>query len=62
VERLHFVAEIGERHALRVSVNSFAGQLSFGLCADPEIVDGLDAMAAGVEAEAQSLISASSGA
>ena len=31
VERLHFVAEIGERHALRVSVNSFAGQLELRL-------------------------------
>ena len=40
VEHLHFVAEIGERHALRVSVNSFADELSFGLCADPTIVDG----------------------
>ncbi len=62
VEHLHFVAEIGERHALRISVNSFAGRLSFGLCADPAIVDGLDAMAAGVEAEAQSLSEASRGA
>ena len=52
------MAEIGERHALRVSVNSFADELSFGLCADPEIVDALDAMAAGVEAEAQALIAA----
>ena len=35
-DALHFVAEIGERHALRVSVNSFADELSFGLCADPD--------------------------
>ena len=59
VERLHFVAEVGERHALRVSVNSFADDLSFGLCADPHIVEGLDEMAAAVEAEAQALIAAS---
>jgi Wax ester synthase/diacylglycerol acyltransferase catalytic domain/WS/DGAT C-terminal domain len=59
VERLHFVAEIGERHALRVSVNSFAGEtLNFGFCSDPQIVDGVEAMAAGVEAEARLLIAA----
>jgi diacylglycerol O-acyltransferase / wax synthase len=59
VARLHFVAEIGERHALRVSVNSFAGHtLSFGFCADPQIVEGIETMAAGVEAEAASLIAA----
>ncbi len=58
VEHLHFVAEVGERHALRVSVNSFADELSFGLCADPEIVEALDAMADGVVAEAHSLIAA----
>ena len=52
------MTEIGERHALRVWVNSFADELSFGLCADPTFVDGLDAMAAGVAAEAQSLITA----
>jgi len=61
VTQLHFVAEIGERHALRVSVNSFADELSFGLCADPAIVDGLDAMAAGVVAEAGALIAAAGG-
>ena len=59
VARLHFVAEIGERHALRVSVNSFAGDiLSFGFCADPRIVGGIETMAAGVEAEAEALIAA----
>ena len=58
VDRIHFVAEIGERHALRVSVNSFADRLSFGFCADPEIVDGVEAMAAGVEEEARALIDA----
>ncbi len=56
VDRVHFVAEIGERHALRVSVNSFVDRLSFGFCADPEIVDGVESMAAGVEEEARALI------
>jgi diacylglycerol O-acyltransferase / wax synthase len=55
--RLHTLAEIGERHALRVSVVSYAGSLCFGLCADPEIVPGLDVLAAGIETEAELLVS-----
>ncbi|MFN8149985.1 MAG: wax ester/triacylglycerol synthase family O-acyltransferase [Solirubrobacterales bacterium] len=56
VEAIHSIAEIGERHALRVAVVSLAGDLHFGLCADPAIVDHLDEMAAGLEAEAAELI------
>ena len=56
VESIHSIAEIGERHALRVAVVSLAGELHFGFCADPAIVDGLDAMAAGVELEAAELV------
>ena len=55
VERLHSIAEIGERHALRVAVVSMAGTLGFGFCADPAIVEDLDAMARGVEVETQAL-------
>jgi diacylglycerol O-acyltransferase / wax synthase len=58
VRRLHSIAEIGERHALRVSAISLADQLSFGFCADPELVDQLQLMADGVEIEAQELIAA----
>lgn len=58
VSELHTIAEIGERHALRVSVLSYAGELCFGLCADPAIVDDLDALVAGIEAEAGALIAA----
>lgn len=58
VQRLHFVAEIGQRHALRVSVNSFADRLSFGLCADPSIVEGLETMADAFESEARALVAA----
>ena len=57
VEELHTIAEIGERHALRISVLSYAGDLYFGLCADPAIVADLDALGRGIEAEAQALIS-----
>ena len=58
VRQLHSIAEIGERHALRVSVISLADQLGFGLCADPELVDQLQLMADGVETEAQELVAA----
>jgi hypothetical protein len=52
---LHSLAEIGGRHALRVAVVSLAGSLNFGFIADPAIVDDLEEMAAGVEAEAAAL-------
>jgi diacylglycerol O-acyltransferase / wax synthase len=58
VVSIHSIAEIGERHALRVSVVSLAGTLYFGFVADPAIVDGLESMAAGVEREAAALIAA----
>jgi WS/DGAT/MGAT family acyltransferase len=58
VTGLHSIAEIGERHALRVAVVSMAGTLGFGFCADPGIVADLDAMAQGVEAETQALCEA----
>lgn len=56
VESIHSIAEIGERHALRVAVVSLAGGLHFGFCADPAIVDGVETLAAGVEAEADALL------
>ncbi|HTZ86187.1 MAG TPA: wax ester/triacylglycerol synthase domain-containing protein [Solirubrobacteraceae bacterium] len=58
VTRLHSLAEIGEHHALRVSAMSLAGQLGFGLCADPDLVDELELMARGIEVEAQLLLDA----
>lgn len=58
VEAIHSIAEIGERHALRVAVVSLAGELHFGFCADPAIVDGVDAMATAVETEADELVAA----
>jgi len=53
VEELHSIAEIGRRHALRISVVSLCESLQFGFCADPAIVENVGAMGAGVEAEAQ---------
>jgi diacylglycerol O-acyltransferase len=58
VEAVYSIAEIGERHALRVAVVSVAGRLNFGLCSDPAIVGGIDRLAAGVEADATALIAA----
>jgi diacylglycerol O-acyltransferase len=58
VEAVYSIAEIGERHALRVAVVSVAGRLHFGLCSDPAIVGGIDVLAAGVEAEATRLVAA----
>jgi hypothetical protein len=52
---LHSLAEIAHRHALRVAVVSAAGRVSFGLCADPSAVDGLDAIAHGIEREVETL-------
>jgi diacylglycerol O-acyltransferase / wax synthase len=56
VRTIHSIAEIGERHALRVSVISLAGSLCFGFCADPGLIDGVQDMADGVVAQARELI------
>ena len=52
---LHSLAEIAHRHALRVAVVSAAGRVSFGLCADPDAVDGLDLIADGIGCEIDAL-------
>ena len=54
---LHTLAEIAHRHALRVAVVSAAGRISFGLCADPDAVDGLALIAEGIERELEALAS-----
>ncbi|TMK39286.1 MAG: DUF1298 domain-containing protein [Actinobacteria bacterium] len=56
VRALHSLAEIRERHALRVSVVSLADRLTFGLCADPTLVDDVERLAAGMGAEAAALV------
>jgi len=58
VEAAYSLAEIGERHALRVAVVSLGGQLNFGFCADPAIVGDLELLARGAEAEANTLLAA----
>jgi hypothetical protein len=58
VVHLHSLAEIGERHALRVCALSLAGLLCLGLCADPDVVDRLDLLAESIAAEARALLAA----
>jgi diacylglycerol O-acyltransferase / wax synthase len=58
VEAVYSIAEIGERHALRIAVVSASGNLRFGFCSDPAIVHDLDRLARGVETEAQALTAA----
>jgi hypothetical protein len=58
VEALYSIAEIGERHALRVSVVSLGDTLSFGICADPTIVTHVQTIADGIEIESTALTEA----
>jgi diacylglycerol O-acyltransferase len=44
VEQFCSFAEPADRHALRVSVVSLAGELAFGLCSDPEALTDLDGL------------------
>jgi hypothetical protein len=56
VHHLYTLAEIGRRHALRVGAVSLAGTLYLGLLADPDVVEGVQALAEGAVAEARALI------
>jgi diacylglycerol O-acyltransferase len=49
------LAEIADRHALRVAVISLADELSFGLCADRAAVEDPETIAAGIDAELAAL-------
>ena len=48
VEQLASFAEPADRHALRISVVSFAGELAFGLCSDPDAISSLDTLRGGL--------------
>jgi diacylglycerol O-acyltransferase / wax synthase len=52
---LHSLAEVAHGHALRVAIVSASGRISFGLCADPDAIDGLDLIAQGIRQEIDSL-------
>ena len=49
VLELHSLAEVAHRHALRVAVVSAVERVSFGLCADPDVVGDLKVIADGIE-------------
>ena len=56
VTAVRSLAEIGERHALRVTAISFAGTMHFGLTADAAAVQDAPRLAAGMEEEARELL------
>jgi diacylglycerol O-acyltransferase / wax synthase len=49
VESLGSVAEPAQRHALRVSALSCAGSINIGLCTDPEVLPGVERLAAALD-------------
>ncbi|MHB1431005.1 MAG: wax ester/triacylglycerol synthase domain-containing protein [Streptosporangiaceae bacterium] len=46
---LYSIAEIAPRHALRIAAISLAGTMFVGLCADPDVIPDLGALADGIE-------------
>jgi hypothetical protein len=57
---IHDIADIAERHALRVAAVSYGQQLNFGLCADALLIEDLPGLAEAIEAEAADLIAMAS--
>jgi hypothetical protein len=55
---LHSLAEINERHALRVSIISVAETRCFGFCADAELVADEQTMARQIEPESRARLAA----
>jgi WS/DGAT/MGAT family acyltransferase len=49
VRAFYSLAEVAQRHGLRVAAFSFDGELSFGLCADADAIPDLGVLAAGLE-------------
>jgi diacylglycerol O-acyltransferase len=58
VRAFHSIADIDERHGLRVAVISMADELHFGVCGEPAIVGGLDPLVDGILADAASIVEA----
>jgi WS/DGAT/MGAT family acyltransferase len=61
VQSFHSLAEIRERHALRVAVMSMADTLSFGLCSDPTLIVDVDKLAEHMQLEAAALANCAAG-
>ena len=58
VRSVYSVAEIGQRHGLRITALSAAGALNVGFCADPAVVPDVHVLAAATHDTAQQLIGA----
>jgi diacylglycerol O-acyltransferase / wax synthase len=56
VREMYSLAEIADRHVLRVAVISASGSLFFGLCADRDSVPRLDVLADGLRSSAAELV------
>ena len=56
VRELYSIAEIAERHALRISVISASGVMFFAFCADAEAVPDVDVLAEGVTTSLEELL------
>lgn len=56
VRELYSIAEIAQRHTLRIAVISAAGQLHFGLCADRDAVPDLQVLADGLRRASDELL------
>jgi WS/DGAT/MGAT family acyltransferase len=61
IEEMYSLAEIGDRHGLRISVSSYHGRLSVGLCADALAVADIGALERSLEEELAELTRAASG-
>jgi len=49
VVELHSLAEVGDRHGLRISALSYSGRLSLGVCVDAFAVPDVDVLAGALE-------------
>jgi len=55
VDAIYALAEIGERHALRIAVMSHVDTLRFGLCADNNLLGDVEQLAVAIQQEAAEL-------
>ena len=56
VTELYSLAEIRERHALRIAVVSLSERLNFGLTADPTLLPDVDQLADQIQVDASELV------
>jgi len=61
VSALFAIADVAERHALRVAAISLDDQIHFGFCADPHLIEDLSTLARAVATQATELSRASAG-